>query len=383
MFTMNTVIFTIFAFSCSIYNVDASIRANLRDRFEDWISHYNVHVDNTDHEDSMFTKWVMNDKYIDTINSQNLTYTLGHNHFSGMDSNDFKEFLAFSSKFKDFHPEESFDKIKNKVAEVRCLSDCVKHYDTEQKMETIGCVKDCLRSQTTLLSRSSTPSSVDWVSKGGVTPVKNQGQCGSCWSFSTTGALEGAYFVTYGTLPSFSEQQLVDCDTVRNGGKDHGCNGGLMDNAFSWIKKNGGLCSEEAYPYVSGTTKTGGTCETTCEVIDKSDVSSWVDVPHKSDDDMMVAIAQQPVSVAIEADQQSFQLYKTGVFSGTCGTNLDHGVLVVGYGSDSSGNDYYRIKNSWGTTWGDDGYIYIGRGSEYNSGQGQCGVLLQASYPVL
>jgi C1A family cysteine protease len=228
----------------------------------------------------------------------------------------------------------------------------------------------------------SVPSSVNWITSGAVTGVKDQGQCGSCWSFSTTGALEGAYFTKYGKLPSFSEQQLVDCDNRKNGGKDMGCNGGLMDNAFSWIKKNGGLCTEAEYPYVSGTTKTAGSCQTSCEVVDDSAVESFVDVPKSSDQSMMAAIAKQPVSVAIEADQKEFQLYKSGVFTGACGTNLDHGVLVVGYGTESDG-DYYIVKNSWGTTWGSKGYIYLGRGSQYNNGDGQCGVLLQASYPLV
>jgi len=226
------------------------------------------------------------------------------------------------------------------------------------------------------------PSSIDWRSKNAVTSVKDQGQCGSCWSFSATGAMEGAWAISKGTLVSLSEQQLVDCDNRQHGGKDMGCNGGLMDNAFTWIKKNGGLCTEVSYPYVSGTTKTAGTCQSTCSAVKNSAVVSYTDVPTKSDSAMMQALTLQPVSVAIEADQKAFQLYKSGVFTGECGVNLDHGVLVVGYGT-MSGADYYRIKNSWGTTWGDAGYIYIGRGSQFNDGQGQCGVLLSASYPTL
>jgi cathepsin L len=197
------------------------------------------------------------------------------------------------------------------------------------------------------------PKSVDWVSVGAVTPVKDQGQCGSCWSFSTTGALEGAYFIKYGTLVSFSEQQLVDCDNYKNGGRDHGCNGGLMDNAFTWINKNGGLCLEQDYPYVSGNTKTEGTCKTNCHVNSNSRIISFVDVPSNSDDEMMTALSKQPVSVAIEADQPAFQLYKSGVFTGSCGTNLDHGVLVVGYGVENGQNSISnkrRIQKSSGRT---------------------------------
>jgi len=230
------------------------------------------------------------------------------------------------------------------------------------------------------LNGTSIPVSVDWRNKNAVTPVKDQGQCGSCWSFSTTGALEGIYSIQTGKLVSFSEQQLVDCDNLKHGGKDHGCNGGLMDNAFSWIQKNGGLCSEETYPYISQSGDTQA-CETTCSVVPKSQIQSWVDV-QPTDQALMTAIAQQPVSIAIEADQRDFQLYESGVFTGKCGTTLDHGVLVVGYGTENN-NDFYLVKNSWGTTWGDQGYIKLGRGPQYNDGQGQCGILLEASYPVL
>ena len=183
-------------------------------------------------------------------------------------------------------------------------------------------------------------------------------------------------------MKSFSEQQLVSCDNRRNGGKDMGCNGGLMDNAFEWIEKNGGLCLEEDYPYTSGTTRSAGTCETTCDIVTDSVIKSYVDVITSSDSDMMTALNQQPVSIAIHTDQKDFQLYKSGVFTGSCGTKLDHGVLVVGYGSED-GTDYYLVKNSWGTTWGDEGYIKLGRGDEYNNGNGQCGMLMQGSYPIV
>ena len=153
-----------------------------------------------------------------------------------------------------------------------------------------------------------------------------------------------------------------------------------MDNAFTWISKNGGLCTAAEYPYISGDGSTES-CKSSCSPILKSKVQSYTDV-ESTDDDLMQAISQQPVAIAIEADQRDFQLYKSGVFTGTCGTNLDHGVLVVGYGSDS-GSDYYLVKNSWGTTWGESGYIRLGRGPQYNNGQGQCGILLEASYPNL
>ena len=317
------------------------VSSTIIDKFNDWKDKFEVKFKDDYHFNSVLKKWIENDKFIQEHNFKNLTYTLGHNQFSGMDSHEYSVYLGFNG------PYISHSNLRTENIELKDV-----------------------------------PTSVNWITKGGVTGVKNQGQCGSCWSFSTTGALEGAYFTKYGSLPSFSEQQLVDCDNRKNGGKDMGCNGGLMDNAFNWIEKNGGLCTEEDYPYVSGTTKTGGTCQTECTVVDNSVVKSFVDVSKSSDQKMMEAVSQQPVSVAIEADQKEFQLYKSGVFTGTCGTNLDHGVLVVGYGTESDG-DYYIVKNSWGTTWGSNGYIYLGRGDQYNKGDGQCGVLLQASYPLV
>jgi C1A family cysteine protease len=217
------------------------------------------------------------------------------------------------------------------------------------------------------------PASVDWTTKGAVTPVKNQGQCGSCWAFSTTGSLEGAYFLKNGTLESLSEQQLVDCAGSTG---NQGCNGGLMDDAFDYIHANGGITSESNYPY----TAQNGACDTRREHQVVATLRSHTDVPANSDDALMNAIAQQPVSVAVEADQSSFQFYSSGVMTAACGTALDHGVLAVGYGTDG-GQDFYKVKNSWGADWGEAGYIRLGRGPSYNAGSGQCGILSAASFP--
>ena len=220
------------------------------------------------------------------------------------------------------------------------------------------------------VDKASIPTSVDWSTAGAVTPVKDQGNCGSCWAFSTTGSLEGAYYLKYGTLLSFSEQELTSCDTV-----DGGCNGGFMDTAFEWIQSNGGLATEDAYPYTSGTSGSSGTCKSGVSDNAQAVPASYTDVAVGSVDALMSAVAQQPVSIAIQANQLAFQLYSTGVLTGKCGNNLDHGVLAVGYGT-LNGVDYWKVKNSWSNTWGMNGYILIER-----SANDLCGVLDAASYP--
>jgi hypothetical protein len=319
--------------------------------FRDWVKQFNIQFQDYKHENSTFLKWIQNDKYILNINSENRTYRLGHNQFSGLSREEFKQYLGYRVE----------DSLFNFL----------------------------VHNKTYLIQLNSLPNSIDWSNNSlnplkinAVSPVKDQGQCGSCWSFSTTGALEGAYSIKYGNVQNFSEQQLVDCDNLKNGGKDLGCNGGLMDNAFTWINKNGGLCSEENYSYFSGNSTRSGVCQKNCSVVEGSKIQSFIDILSSSDLEMMSALTKQPVSIAIEADQLDFQLYKSGVFTGLCGTKLDHGVLLVGYGS-LDGIDYYKVKNSWGTSWGQNGYILLGRGEEYNSGSGQCGLLLDGSYPLL
>jgi C1A family cysteine protease len=218
-----------------------------------------------------------------------------------------------------------------------------------------------------LFGMTTTATAVDWNAKGAVTPPKNQADCGACWTFSTTGSVEGAVQIKTGKLISLSEQQLMDCST-----KNTGCNGGVMDYAFAYIIQNGGLCAESDYPYKA----VQGTCRR-CTAVSK--ITSYKDVASNNENALLAAVSMQPVSVAIEADQHAFQFYSSGVMVGRCGTSLDHGVLCTGYGTDG-GKDYWIVKNSWGGDWGERGFIRIGRNMQ--SPYGQCGIAMQASYPI-
>lgn len=223
------------------------------------------------------------------------------------------------------------------------------------------------------------PAEFDWTQKGMVASVKNQGSCGSCWAFSAVAAMESAYAIKTGKLVEFSEQMLVSCDDT-----DYGCQGGWMDSAFDWVERiSGGLCTEADYPYSSGMSSARGECQRSqCQVVPDSAPKGYVDVP-SNENAMAAALAQHgPLSVAIEADQAAFQFYHTGVMTGTCGTHLNHGVLIVGYGVDkTSGIPFWKVKNSWGAGWGEEGYIRIQRNKRWPVG-GQCGISQKPSYPV-
>lgn len=219
------------------------------------------------------------------------------------------------------------------------------------------------------------PLEFDWREHGMVTPVKDQGQCGSCWSFSASGAMEGAYAIAHnGSLISLSEQQLIDCS--RSLGNE-GCNGGDMDLAFLYAIGQGGVCSEEEYGY----THEDGACKKCASV---AKFTGCADVQANNQIALREAVATGPVAVAIEADAMVFQFYRSGVInSKMCGTKLDHGVLAVGYDTDEkTKTPYWIVKNSWGASWGDEGYVHIARSLSTNDA-GICGIAMDASFPIV
>jgi len=220
---------------------------------------------------------------------------------------------------------------------------------------------------------SAVPETVDWRNKNAVTPIKNQGQCGSCWAFSAVAGIEGQHALKTGKLVSLSEQNLVDCSGPEG---NMGCNGGLMDQAFLYVEKNKGIDTETAYPYKAE--------DEQCVYQAKSvgaKVTGYTDVKSGDETSLQSAVATTgPISVAIDASSFTFQFYSTGVYDDKqCGNqpgNLDHGVTAVGYGTQD-GTPYWLVKNSWDTTWGQKGYILMSRNKD-----NQCGIATMASFPT-
>jgi len=216
----------------------------------------------------------------------------------------------------------------------------------------------------------SLPESIDWREKGAVTPVKYQGACGSCWAFSVTGVLEGFNFVKTGELLSFSEQQLVDCARLAG----FGCLGGYPNLAIQYTAKNG-LETEADYPYSAKRSQ----CQFNSSKAHKVN-SGYQMVTPQSTDQLKAALINFPVSVLVESGQETFQFYKSGVITTNCDDKLDHAVLAVGY-QKVEDSEAFIVKNSWGTDWGVDGYVYISTNQTENQGFGVCGILSKPMIP--
>jgi len=270
--------------------------------------------------------------FIDANNAKNLTYTVAINKFSDLTSEEFQTYFMGTRVDANTYVKKGIPQKHSHIA--------------------------------------APPAHWDWRVHGAVTPIKNQGQCGSCWSFSTTGSMEGCHFLTTKKLVSLSEQNLVDCSTAQG---NEGCDGGLMDQAFEYIIANDGIDTESSYPY----TAEDGTCSYSASNCG-SELKAYTDVTTGSEAALLTACVAAPVSVAIDASQPSFQSYSSGVYyePACSSTQLDHGVLSIGWGVDSSKNAYWIVKNSWGTDWGMSGFILMSRNRNNN-----CGIATMASFP--
>ncbi|KAK7302177.1 hypothetical protein RJT34_13059 [Clitoria ternatea] len=318
------------------HDKDLESEESLWELYERWRSHHTVSRSLSD-KDKRFNVFKANVMHVHNTNKMDKPYKLKLNKFADMTNHEFKSAYAGS-----------------KVSHHRMFRDTPRGGSfMYEKVATV-------------------PDSVDWRKKGAVTAVKNQGQCGSCWAFSTVVAVEGINQIKTNKLVSLSEQELVDCDNQEN----VGCNGGLMEQAFEFIKKRGGLTTERNYPYTAQ--------DGTCDASKANDLAVSIDghetVPANDEDALLKAVANQPVSVAIDAGGSDFQFYSEGVFTGDCSKELNHGVAVVGYGTTVDGTDYWIVKNSWGPEWGEQGYIRMQR--NVSDKEGLCGIAMEASYPI-
>lgn len=327
-------------FLIHILTIIESLPINNLEVFNNYVITFNKSYANVDEYQERYGIFIKNMEYIENYNRKNDTIKLGINQFADMSFHEYNHHYLSKSTYS------------NRLFPSSCNTDSSSN--TTHKI----------------------PTSIDWRKHHAVTEIKNQQQCGSCWAFSTTGSVEGIYAITTGNLISLSESQLVDCS---NSEGNQGCNGGLMDNAFDYIIENDGLCSEKTYPYIPIDEK----CHNNTQKCHKyGNITGCVDVEPNNEVALKKAVSKQPVSVAIEADKEVFQFYKQGIIdSKSCGTNLDHGVLVVGY-NEVNNTKYWIVKNSWGTTWGNKGYVYIKR-TDNTSDTGICGIAMQPSYPTM
>ncbi|XP_060194735.1 zingipain-2-like [Lycium barbarum] len=333
-------ILILFLVVVATYNSQATARSqpklSVSERHELWMArHGRVYKDEVEKGKRLMI-FKENMKFIESMNKAgNLSYKLGINEFADITSDEF--FAKYTALNMPSHPSPS------------------PMSSTEFKIND--------------LSDDDIPSYLDWREHGAVTEVKQQGECGCCWAFSAVGALEGAYQIAKGQKIELSEQELLDC-TASN----YGCRGGLMTGAFDFIIKNGGISTESDYPYK----RQQYTCRSQ-ELTPAVKISSYQVVP-ESETALLQAVTQQPVSIGI-AISQEFQFYAGGTYHGSCANEINHAVTAIGYGTDEGGQKYWLLKNSWGTTWGENGYMKIIRGTG-NPG-GHCDIYKLSSYPII
>ncbi|KAL4627061.1 hypothetical protein ACB092_05G140100 [Castanea dentata] len=312
--------------------------ASMLERHEQWIAMYGRTYEDNAEKERRFGIFKDNVEFIESFNSAgNRSYKVSINAFADRTN---EEFRASRNGYK-----QSFKHRRPASA------------TTPFKYENVTAV----------------PPSIDWRKKGAVTPIKDQGECGCCWAFSAVAAMEGINQIAHKKLVSLSEQELVDCDTR---GEDQGCEGGLMDDAFKFIMQHKGLTSEANYPYK----EMDGSCNRNKEQFPAARITGYEDVPVNNEKALLNAVTHQPISVAIDASGAAMQFYSSGIFTGDCGTELDHGVTAVGYGITAQGTKYWLVKNSWGTSWGEDGYIRMQR--DTRAKEGLCGIAKDPSYPT-
>lgn len=325
----------------------------LNSKFQQWKDKFSREYTSIKEEALRKLIWLDNHLRIEMHNDQLPTpsYALGHNDFSDISNDEFKQrfFLGEYSPgiFDAMGRSDDASSIFAPTSQQRKLRGFEDYVDAEEEDEDEDDTEPV----------SDVPESKNWNDEGAVSPVKNQWFCGACWAFSAVGAIEGARAIATGNLTALSVQQLVDCDKT-----DLGCGGGLMNNAFQYDEDSNGLCSYEDYPYVMHRHWFSG-CSNECAPVSNSKVSKFVNVT-ETEEDLKAAIATQPVSVAVSAGTTDWQFYKSGVFSGGCNDDIDHGVLAVGYGhydpeddpnawTNATAMDYFLVKNSWGTYWGE------------------------------
>ncbi|XP_027356953.1 low-temperature-induced cysteine proteinase-like [Abrus precatorius] len=325
--------FTVFAVSLASDKAAWRSDEEVMAIYEKWLVKHGKVYNALGEKEKRFEIFKDNLKFIDEHNAENRTYKVGLNRFADLSNEEYRtKYLGAKIDLRVARPSNRYaPRVGDKL-----------------------------------------PKSIDWRKKGAVVRVKDQGNCGSCWAFSAIAAVEGINKIVTGDLISLSEQELVDCDRTVNAG----CDGGLMDYAFEFIINNGGIHTEESYPYRG----VDGICDRYKKNVGLVTIDAYEDVPAYDELALKKAVANQPVSVAIEASGREFQLYESGIFRGKCGTALDHGVTVVGYGTEDW-IDYWTVKNSWGKSWGEEGYIRMERNLP-KSRAGKCGITTLSSYPI-